>query len=227
MVKYDSEGNLINSFKLEIEPNNLRVPVLFISSDKILILTRPSNFFNENEDFIKQRTFVYDLNGKFLGRRDSYFEDFDGNIYDINTSIKGKFIVEQYLPSSDGKIKPTSELTLNRSLFSEEYEYAGGGGTFIDSSNNIYSLRVYPFSIKIFNFNNNEIKQINWNEHLQKFIEKKFRIQIPNGRQFLLSPAGDIYTYGFKTIYNDENLWKDYNYSDLELKVIKIKILEE
>jgi len=64
MVKYDSEGNLINSFKLEIEPNNLRVPVLFISSDKILILTRPSNFFNENEDFIKQRTFVYDLNGK-------------------------------------------------------------------------------------------------------------------------------------------------------------------
>jgi len=227
MIKYDTEGNLIDSFKLEIEPKNLRVYSTFISKDKILIATGLSNIFSEDEEFRKQKTFVYDLDGKFLGRCNTYFEDFYGNIYNTNTLIKGKFLVEQYLPSSDEKIKPTSELTLSNNLYFEKPENSSGELMAIDTSNNIYLIFESPFSLKIFNFNNNKVIEIIRNEGLQKFLEKKYRIQIPNSRQFLLSPTGEIYTYGFKTINNNENLWKEYNYNELELKFIKIKILEK
>lgn len=225
LMKYNKSGQAVIDFNLDVLPRNMRVDGLKCSKDKLFIYSF-EEFNLDTPDYHKSSTFIYNLEGNLLGRSDAYVEDYKGRKYKKGTEATA-ILINQYLPVKDGKISHSSELIVNKSISANNPQSRNLMFIDFDSNNNLYFMEVYPFGLQIINFDSDEKKEIYWETSLQKYIKSNYKILIPNIRQFIISSGGEIYTYGFCTKNKDENLYDKFNYGELELKFLQIKILEK
>lgn len=218
LLKFDKYGKFLKEFEIQELLTNRRIDGFRIASDKIYIYTL--NEFNLHLNDIKDNVFVIDTNGEFLDRCDIYVVDYYGKVY----KNKDNKIMTVYLPSVDHKVKRTNELKLDREFVYNTIDTLTLKFIDFDYKNNLYFLSSYPFSIKVIDSNGITIKDLNWEKSFQKYLIEKYAIVIPNVRQFIIAPNGDIYTYGFRTKNESRDLFIKYSYDDIELVLLRISI---
>jgi len=229
-IKYNEKGIWINEFDIyRTLPAQLGINSFHVNNNKIFIYTSselpPDKSYT---DFMQKNVFVYDLDGRFLGRGNYYFEDYNGKIYDRNTLNKKDMLwIDQYSPALDGLIKPTSELSVNKSLYTELQPNTGFNEAGIDKYNNLYIISLNPFLITVFNFNDNTVKKVSDTEPLREVIYKKHKILVPTFKSLLVSYNGDIFIYGIKSKKDYIDRYKESNDNEVELIILQIKLKEE
>jgi len=229
-IKYNEEGKLIKEFDLHTTlPAWFNANMFHINNDKIFIYTSielpPDKSYT---DFMQKNVFVYDLEGGFLGRCNYFLEDDDGKIYRRNTINKKDLLwIDQYSSELNNIVKPTSELSLNRSLYTELQPNTGLDKVEIDKHNNLYFISLNPLLIAVFNFNDNTVKKVSDIEPLREVIYKKYKILVPTFKSLLVSYNGNIFIYGIKSKKDYSDRYKESNDSEVELRILQIKPKEE
>lgn len=229
-IKYNEEGKLIKEFDVHPTlPASLAVNLFRINNNKIFIYTRIEFSLDKSyTDFMQKNVFVYDLDGGFLGRCNYYLEDNDGKIYQRNTMNKKDLLwIDQYSSELNNIVKPTNELSLNRSLYTELQPNTGFNEAGIDKYNNLYIISLNPFLITVFNFNDNTVKKVSDTEPLREVIYKKYKILVPTSNSLLVSYNGDIFIYGIKSKKDYSDRYKESNDNEVELSILQIKLKEE
>lgn len=220
MLKFDSSGNQIKNFELKNpKPAGRTYPIFISKSNKLYIYT----FLLELEpsEWAKGYVYVYNIDGKFLGRTDYYVENSDGMVYKIDPGYK-EFRVEQFDSTPRNEITKSDSLE-HKGRISIEYKYRSyePGSIFgseedswgyidLDKNNNIYFAN--PFMIKKYDKTNSFIENINIS--IKKLDKSKIFAHI----HFLkVNNEGEIFVYGFK---NYDDSFKD-NDKIVILKYIK------
>ncbi|MBV6422156.1 MAG: hypothetical protein DAHOPDDO_03445 [Ignavibacteriaceae bacterium] len=228
LMKYDKNGKVINNFKLdEPYPMERTTGILISSKNLILIRTTPYSPVNFGY-FDKGLTFVYSLNGKFIGRTDYLTVDAIGYIYKRDTSNKRNALwIDQFEPLNNGNITQTASLKLNASLHTNLPENTSMPLLGIDSQNMLYyagSGPGTPFLFKIFDFKDNKITEISLDrKELESRLLNQFSTVLFHD-PFLLSPDGNIYLTGIKSKVGQITSGSKCNPSDIELNIFKLEL---
>lgn len=226
LIKYNPSGALFSDFELNVLPaSTVGISFFQITTNKIFITTRIEYTLDKSfDDYMKQNVFIYDTDGKFLGRSDLYFEDFNGAIYKQSTTLdkRNKLWIDQYNSDFEGKIRKTNELNINKSLYAELPDNVSLGLIGVDKSNNLFFGRFDPFIIRIFNFNENMIKATFY-QSLRKKIREDYNMIVPTLQSLRVSLNGDLFIYGIKILNDKHSTYSSCNYTDLGLSILKVK----
>lgn len=224
LIKYNPSGTIFSDFELNVvPPNGVDISFFQITTNKLIITTKIPVVDISYSDYAKQKAFIYDTDGKFLGRSDVYFEDLNGAIYKRVTTLdkRNKLWLDQYNPDSDGKIRTTDELKINKSLYANipdlSFRFIG-----VDMNNNLFFYSFDPFVLKVLNFKENTVKEA-FDQSLREKTEEDYNMIIPTINPLRVSFNGDLFIYGIKLLNAKHITYSNYNYTDLGLSILRIK----
>ncbi len=167
LYKFDNTGELVNNFKLDEKPGGRIIDMYITKDDFLLINTFPPA---PNPDPMGEgNIFVYLTSGKYLGRRDYFFENSDGVGYKyFNLSPFAE--TEYILFKNDDKfsIKHSQQLNKVGSIKIPNINNSYWRPIFIDDFEYIYFLNNYFKILRVFNSKNELVKEIQIPERLDK-----------------------------------------------------------
>lgn len=167
LYKFDSNGELVNNFKLDEKPSG-RITNMFITKNDLLLINTFPPTFNP-DPMIKGNVFVYSTLGEYLGRRDYFFENSDGVGYKyFNLSPISE--TEYRLFKNDDKfsIKHSHQLNKVGSIKIPNINNRSWRPIFMDNFDNIYFLNSDFKILRIFNSKNELVKEIQIPERLDR-----------------------------------------------------------
>ena len=218
MIKIDQQGELVKDFKIEKPFPGQRNTGLFISQDKIYVNTMPATVFDPN--YTEEGTvFVYNLNGKFIGRADYYLEDNGGCIY-TPLFNKGEFIFNKYKNEKNESLLKT----VNLKKIGEIKIHYKKSDKFI-SIEDRWLFKGFDKYNNIFFYNESVIKKYDQSSNLIEeipFALKDLKTDniLTNHKYIRIGQNGDIFVFGIKTNEQIDMQKKDYNSSDINSIVI-------
>lgn len=232
IIKYNKKGELINNFKLgEPYPMQRTIGIIISSKDRILVKT--SSYSPVNSTYFQDGLiFVYDLNGKFLGRTDYSIDGSNGYIYKRNTTAdkRNMLWIDRFEPLINGNIDQTLSLKLDASLHVNLPVNTSMPFIGIDRKNKLYFAGSNPgsaplkFLIEIFDFSDNKVTEISLD---RKEVENRLHNQFNTvlfHNPFVLSPDGNIYLCGIKSNNSKINSAEKINSDDIELNILKLQL---
>lgn len=217
IYKINKNGELLKDFHFDKQLINKRINGFRITNSKLYIYTF-IEFNADIKEFQKNNSYVYTLKGEFLGQCDQYVEDYSGSLYKI---IENGTITK-YFPAIDSRILSTTELKVENKIRFNNSTKINLNFIDIDIQNKLYFINSYPFKIMVIN-SDGVVNDVGEENNLQEFLIDKYGILIPNVKQFLIAPNGEIYTYGFRTKSKSRDLFLKYTYDELELVFLKIR----
>lgn len=129
VTKFDTAGNIIKRFEAnsKMPQRNERIVDFYVSSsNKMYLNTFPHGKTHADLNPV----YVYDLDGKQLGKLDYFVEDLVGNVYKLQSTEKDEIILGKYQQT---KLKPTRELSKLSEKRIKRNVFVG-----IDGANNVY-----------------------------------------------------------------------------------------